>query len=282
MKTAEKHVEHQPDTRSVLRLDVRHGLRRRRSAAASPPSPISLLDEERRRLARDLHDGVQQQLVVLRMRLQLTRWTLPEDPFRAQEIWSQLEAEVEGIIEHLREVSRGIYPSILADRGLTAALHGLASRVPLRIKLVTDPDPLPRLDPRLESGVYFLVQEAVTNALKHGGAGRLVIDVRAREGRLEVDVSDDGRGFDPSAIGEAGGLRNMRERAAALGGSLLISSAPGAGARIRAAFPLSEDKVLLGSGSPRSRRSQGSRTSRPASPGGQSRIADPVRVPAGA
>lgn len=196
---------------------------------------MTLLDEQRRRLARDLHDGIQQRLVVLRMRLGVARWTLPDDPPRAQEVWSELAGELDRIIDDLRETSRGIFPSLLADRGLAAALHGHLGRLPVSVRLHLDR--LPRLRPEVESSAFFLVSEAVTNALKHAGPSLLTITVSVRGDDLAVAVADDGRGFNPRPVA-GGGLGHMRDRVAALGGTLTVASRPGSGTEVRAVLPL--------------------------------------------
>ena len=161
-------------------------------------------DEERQRLSRDLHDGIQQQLVVLRMQVGMLQDGIGpdgDDPTRA---YDALGAELDRVIEQLREVTHNLYPSILVDRGLTAALHSYVGRLPLTTVVTCEPEDFPRLAPEIESGAYFLLGEAVTNALKHARATRIDIGLRLADGWLEVTVADDGVGFDPDQGRPAG------------------------------------------------------------------------------
>ena len=190
---------------------------------------VAAQDDERRRLARDLHDGIQQQLVVMRMRLGLSQET---------ESLADLTAQLDRTIEGLREVSHDLYPAILRDRGLAAAVRSYAGRLPLESTLSLDPDPLPRLPPDVESAAYFLLCEAVTNALKHSEAGELTVTLAVDDGQLRVGVADDGRGFDISSGVRNGGLLHMEDRVRSFGGRLRIESAPGAGTSVVATFPL--------------------------------------------
>ncbi|MEW6154279.1 MAG: ATP-binding protein [Actinomycetota bacterium] len=191
---------------------------------------VTAQDEERRRLARDLHDGIQQQLLVLRMTVNLGI----EDGAGAD----ALAAELDRTIEQLREVSHNLYPAILRDRGLTAALRSYASRLPLPSSLDLSPDPLPALPADVETAAYFLMFEAVTNALKHSGATELALALDVSEGRLRVSVTDDGRGFDAKSTGRNGGLLHMEDRARSFGGDLRIESRPGHGTSVVATFPV--------------------------------------------
>jgi signal transduction histidine kinase len=200
---------------------------------------VNVQDEERRRVARDLHDGVQQQLVMLRMKVGVARAQMSTDRDVATDTVSELADDIDQIIGRLRETSQDLYPSILQDRGLTGALHSLAARSSLPIEVATEPAPLPRLDPAVESNAYFLVAEAVTNAAKHAVATHVDIHVSQQDGELVVAVADDGRGMRESTEGRPGGIRHMRDRVAAVGGSLTIESAPGAGVRVVARFPSS-------------------------------------------
>ena len=165
---------------------------------------VAAEDEERQRLSRDLHDGIQQQLVVLRMQVGMLQDGIgpgADDPPRA---YDSLGGELDRVIEQLREVTHNLYPSILVDRGLTAALHSYVGRLPLTTVVSCQPEDFPRLAPEIESGAYFLLGEAVTNALKHARATRIDIGLRLTDGWLEVTVADDGVGFDPDQTGSAG------------------------------------------------------------------------------
>ncbi|MGH2688125.1 MAG: GAF domain-containing protein, partial [Actinomycetota bacterium] len=189
-------------------------------------------DEERQRLARDLHDGIQQQLVVLRMNLGLR----PKDGPGPDDALLEVEQELDRIISRMREVAQDIYPTILVDRGLTAAVHSYAGRLPFSTRIATDPNPLPRLDPRIEGTAYFVLCEAVTNALKHSQGSQLDISLRLTDGVLELGIRDDGRGFD--ALPSPGrGLVHMRDRVRSFGGELVVRPAQPHGVEVLAAIP---------------------------------------------
>ena len=198
---------------------------------------VAAEDEERQRLSRDLHDGIQQQLVVLRMQVGMLQDGIGpggDDPTRA---YDALGAELDRVIEQLREVTHNLYPSILVDRGLTSALHSYVGRLPLTTVVTCEPEDFPRLAPGIESGAYFLLGEAVTNALKHARATRIDIGLRLADGWLEVTVTDDGVGFDPDQAGQRGGLLHMEDRVRSFGGQLTIASPLGGGTKVVATFP---------------------------------------------
>lgn len=191
---------------------------------------VAAQDGERHRLARDLHDGLQQQLVVLRMQVGML-----ED---GGDDVARLGGQLDSVIEGLREVTHDLYPSILVDRGLTAALHSYAGRLPVSVRLACEPEDFPRLVPELESGAYFLLGEAVTNALKHSGASTIDISLSLADGWLRVSVADDGRGFAVDEGRRRGGLLHMDDRVRSFGGTLAITSTPGAGTEVVAEFPV--------------------------------------------
>jgi signal transduction histidine kinase len=190
---------------------------------------VAAQDGERHRLARDLHDGLQQQLVVLRMQVGM----LEDGDDNADRLGQQLDS----VIEQLREVTHNLYPSILVDRGLTAALHSYVGRLPVSVRLACDPEDFPRLPVELESGAYFLLGEAVTNALKHSGASTIELGLTLRDEWLDVTVADDGQGFVVEESRRRGGLLHMEDRVRSFGGTLEITSAPGEGTRVVASFP---------------------------------------------
>ena len=190
---------------------------------------VAAQDGERHRLARDLHDGLQQQLVVLRMQVGML-----ED---GDENVGRLGQQLDSVIEQLREVTHNLYPSILVDRGLTAALHSYVGRLPVSVRLTCEPEDFPRLPVELESGAYFLLGEAVTNALKHSGASTIELGLNLAGGWLHVSVADDGQGFVVDDGRRRGGLLHMEDRVRSFGGSLEITSAPGQGTRVVASFP---------------------------------------------
>jgi signal transduction histidine kinase len=187
---------------------------------------------ELRRIERDLHDGAQARLVALAMDLGMAREKLRDAPPDAQTLVAGAHEEAKRALVELRDLARGIHPAVLTDRGLEAALGSLTGASPIPVRLDTDLER--RLDPALEAAAYFAVAEAVTNAVKHSGAG--VIDVSvARRGRLlRVRVADDGvGGADPGSDG----LLGLRRRVEAHDGTLHVISPPGAGTTIEAVIP---------------------------------------------
>ncbi len=190
---------------------------------------VAAQDGERRRLARDLHDGLQQQLVVLRMQVGM---------LDGDDHLGTLGEQLDAVIEALREVTQHLYPSILVDRGLTAALHSYVGRLPVSVRLSCEPEDFPRLSSDVESAAYFLLGEAVTNALKHSGASTIDLSLGLAGGWLQVSVADDGCGFDVGTLGRRGGLLHMEDRVRSFGGALSITSAPGRGSCVTARFPL--------------------------------------------
>ncbi len=198
---------------------------------------VTAEDNERHRLARDLHDGIQQELVVLRMRIGMaTEGPQPLEGDRTVEL-EQLGAELDATIERLREVTRNLYPSILLDRGLAVAIRSYIRRLPLNVHHTYASEPFPRLDPAVESGAYFLLCEALTNAFKHASSTDIAISLRVEGDRLTVSIQDDGRGFSPEGVRGRGGLLHMHDRVRSFGGELEIISAPGEGTCIQARFP---------------------------------------------
>ena len=196
---------------------------------------VAAQDGERHRLARDLHDGLQQQLVVLRMQVGMLEDGVPGDV--GDGALGRLGQQLDDVIEQLREVTHNLYPSILVDRGLVAALRSYVGRLPVSARLTCEPEPFPRLSPELESAAYFLLGEAVTNALKHSGASVIELALSVGDGWLRVSVADDGHGFVVGDRRRRGGLLHMEDRVRSFGGTLEITSTPGAGTRVVASFP---------------------------------------------
>jgi len=195
---------------------------------------VTAQDQERRRIERDLHDGAQQQLVALAARLR--RAARAEDPRTDREL-EKIADEAEEAVFALQELARGIYPSLLADRGLQAALQAHAARLPANVRV--EVGPLlhgRRLDPELEAAFYFVGLEAMTNALKHAPGAHIIVSLRAdRPTRtVTLEVHDDGPGFDSRDSISSRGLQNMADRIEALGGVLSVESVHGAGTWVRA------------------------------------------------
>jgi signal transduction histidine kinase len=199
---------------------------------------VGTRDRERQRLAQDLHDGIQQQLVVLRMQVGAARNQLRRDPDAVDDVAAGLADTIDRVLDDLRATSQALYPSILRDRGLGGALHSLAARSEVPIEVVLDPDPLPRLDETTEANAYFLVSEGITNALKHARAASLTVRATLVTGALRLEVIDTGRGFDPTAVDHRGGLQHLRDRVNALAGTLQLVSAPDEGTHITALLPI--------------------------------------------
>ena len=206
----------------------------RRSArdalARSRARIVAAGDAERRRIERDLHDGAQQRLVALRVKLDLAAELIERDPAQGRRRVQELGPVIDEIIDDVRSLAAGIYPSVLASSGLGEALESAAGRSPIPATVAADG--VGRCRPEVETAVYFCCLEALQNAAKHAhDATELSISLR-RDGDLRFEVRDDGAGFLPSGAGSGHGLANMRERIESVGGSLDIRSAPGAGVRV--------------------------------------------------
>jgi signal transduction histidine kinase len=190
---------------------------------------IAAADGERRRLERDLHDGAQQRLVAVALNLGIARERLNrgED---ALELVSQAGNEAQRAIGELRDLARGIHPAVLTDRGLGPALRDVAGRSPVPVDVLAWPDE--RFPATIEATAYFVASEALTNVAKYADASEATVSVRCEDGRLVVEVADDGRGGADLANGS--GLRGLTDRIAALDGTLTVDSPVGGGTRVRA------------------------------------------------
>jgi signal transduction histidine kinase len=187
-------------------------------------------DTERRKIERNLHDGAQQRLVALRVRLELAGELIGADPGRGGTMVRELGSEVEEALEEVRALAGGIYPSLLADRGIAEALRSAGRRSPISTTIHTDG--VGRYPPELESAVYFCCLEALQNAAKHAQGASAVSITIADDGALRFAVRDDGIGFAAGIAGPGRGLTNMHDRLAAVGGELTIESAPGEGTSV--------------------------------------------------
>jgi signal transduction histidine kinase len=202
---------------------------------ASRQRLVTAQDEARRRLERNIHDGAQQDLVALRIKLRLTGMTVDDDPAEAKEMLGELQADAAGALENLRDLARGIYPPLLADLGLVAALNAQAAKSPLPVTV--DADGIGRFGQDTEAAVYFCCLEALQNIAKYAHATQARICLQAQNGTLRFTVSDDGAGYDARHTPLGSGQRNMADRLAALGGRLEVHSAPGHGTTITAKLP---------------------------------------------
>jgi signal transduction histidine kinase len=189
-------------------------------------------DAERRRLERDLHDGAQSRLVGLALLLRTARTRASADRELAT-LLDRAQEELQTSLAELRELARGIHPAILTERGLAPALDGLVSRVPVPVTLEADSED--RLPEPVESAAYFVVSEALANVAKYAQASHATVRVRRANGRVTVDVSDDGVGGADAARGS--GLRGLADRLGALDGTLSLESPPGRGTRLHAEIP---------------------------------------------
>jgi len=202
---------------------------------ASRARVVKAADAERRRVERDLHDGAQQHLVALSVNLRLARELAAERPAEAAELLAKLEQTAEEGLRELRQLVHGIFPPVLATRGLPRALGAAARRLPINTTVRVQER---RYDSNVEAAVYFCCLEALQNAAKHAGSDvRVVVEVNEQHGALVIRLSDDGPGFDVTAA-RGDGLASMRDRLAALGGSLEIDSGPGRGTTVSGRIPL--------------------------------------------
>jgi signal transduction histidine kinase len=225
------------------------------SLARSRAEVVAATDAERRRIERDLHDGAQRRLVSLAMQLGMARASLGDDvPASLRQVIEQAHDEATEALAELRQLVRGLHPAVLDDRGLDAALSGIAASAPLPVRLRVDAGA--RCAPAIEAVAYFVVSEALTNVAKHAGASRAEVTVERTGDRLRVVVTDDGRGgatLDPggpglsppnplagagaAANGGGTGLRGLAQRAAAVDGTLAVDSPPGGPTRITVELP---------------------------------------------
>jgi signal transduction histidine kinase len=209
---------------------------------ASRARIVAAADESRRRIERNLHDGAQQHLVAMAVKLGLARQLLNVDESTAATMLEELRDDAQVTLTELRELAHGIYPPLLRTRGLPEALQAAANRAVLPTTVVADD--LPRFDADVEAAVYFCCLEAIQNAGKHAGADAgITVTIGYDDAVLRFAVSDDGSGFEPAAVasGQGGpgghGFVNMEDRLGAIGGTLAVTSAPGAGTTITGSIP---------------------------------------------
>ena len=194
---------------------------------------VEAADAERRRLERDLHDGAQQRLLAIGLALQLAQSRLNGAQPDVGELLNEADDELRAALEELRELARGIHPAILTDQGLSGALPALAERTPVPVTLVATQ--LERLSAPVEAAAYFVVSEALANIAKHADASHASVRVEKRDGRLLVEVSDDGVGG--AQLDGGSGLRGLVDRVHALDGKLELGGGPGKGTRVQAEIP---------------------------------------------
>ncbi len=206
--------------------------------AASRARVVLAQDAERRRIQRDLHDGFQQEVVVLTAKLALARQWLRRGDQRAGQALGELQADLGGLLADLREFAHAIHPPVLADQGLLEAIEAQASRLP--VEVIIDADPAlrgQRYAQHVESVAWYVVAEALTNVVKHANARRVTVALAQPNGSLTVEVNDDGCGFDPAAA-RGLGLAGLADRVSIVDGELTVNSGTGRGTTLRAQVPL--------------------------------------------
>jgi signal transduction histidine kinase len=205
---------------------------------ASRQRLVAAQDEERRRLERNLHDGAQQNLVALKVKLGLAEMLAEKDPEKAKTVLAELKNDADEALETLRDLARGIYPPLLADKGLTAALESQARKA--TVPVTVEADGIGRYPQDIEAAVYFCVLEALQNVQKYAKASHAFVRLNTNDGTIGFEVEDDGVGFDAATVKRGSGLTNMTDRLDALGGSVRITSIPGAGTSVRGTLPARE------------------------------------------
>lgn len=209
---------------------------------ASRARIVAAQDAERRRIQRDLHDGVQQEIVILSAGLATARQRLDRGDPGVTALLAELQTDVTGLLRQVREFAHAIHPPILADRGLLAAIEAHAARLPVGVVIEADAGLRGAHYPRqIETTAWFVLAEALTNVVKHARAGQVRVRLGRPAGRLTVEVRDDGTGFDPRTAGGLG-LAGLADRVAAVAGTLRVESVPGGGTTLRAEIPVPESR----------------------------------------
>jgi signal transduction histidine kinase len=202
---------------------------------ASRQRIVAAQDERAKTLERNIHDGAQQQLVALAVKARLMESMVPKDPEKAMAMAREVGDEAGDALENLRDLARGIYPPLLADRGLAAALEAQARKSTVPVDVIAEG--LGRFPQEIEAAVYFSCLEALQNVAKYAGGAGAVVHLAAAGGELTFEVADDGVGFDASSTGYGTGLQGMADRIEALGGTLEVRSVAGEGTEITGRVP---------------------------------------------
>ena len=211
--------------------------------AASRGRLVYAQDAERRRLERDLHDGIQQQLVALMAGIRSARTQLARDSGMVDDRLAALQDEAHQALKDLRRLVGGIHPAVLSDHGLATAVRASTARLPIEVEVDCAEGLVScRFGAEVESTAYYVVSEGLTNVLKHSGSKAAVVRLVAADGELQVEIQDQGRGFDLRST-RSSGLRGLRDRVEAIGGTLTIDSAPGAGTRLSALLKAGAEAV---------------------------------------
>jgi signal transduction histidine kinase len=196
---------------------------------------VAAQDAERRRLERNIHDGAQQHLVALAVKLRLAATLANRDAERARPSIDGLRRQTKDALETLGTLAAGLYPPALRDGGIGAALSAQTALTTVPVEVIDHVSN--RYPEDLEAAVYFCCQEAIQNAVKHAQASHITVRLDERNGAVQFDVSDNGTGFDPAAARRGAGMQNMADRIAASGGSFEVDSSPGGGATVRGRVP---------------------------------------------
>ena len=205
--------------------------------AASRARLVEAAHAERRRIERDLHDGVQQQLVGLRISLDLAGELIKEEPVRGERMIAAIGVQLDEAVEALRSLATGIYPAVLHEYGLGEALKSVACHSPVPVSIRASG--VRRYPEDTEIAVYFCCLEALQNIVKHAGPGiAATIQLWQEHQRLCIEVRDGGGGFDPAHAQPGSGLLNMRDRIEAVGGALVVVSRRGHGTSVRGSVPV--------------------------------------------
>jgi signal transduction histidine kinase len=191
---------------------------------------VTAQDEERRRIERDIHDGAQRQLLAIADTLATAQSLAGQDEDEERALIAQLKTETSGALETLRELARGIYPPLLADQGLAAAVRAQAGKAPVPVDVSTDG--IGRYRPEIETAIYFCCVEALQNAARHAPGSAVRVSLAEDGAGVAFTIADDGPGFEPGAATNGTGLRNMSDRLAALGGSCQVDSFPSRGTTV--------------------------------------------------
>jgi signal transduction histidine kinase len=213
--------------RNVLLIEELRGSRQRLVAAG---------DEERRKLERNIHDGAQQQLVALAIKIRLAKSLSAKDAAKAEALLDEVAAEAADALDNLRDLARGIYPPLLADKGLAAAIDAQAKKS--AVPVVMSAGGLGRYPQEAEAAVYFCVLEGLQNISKYAQAKSVAVTLAQTNGTLTFEVADDGVGFDPASTGYGTGLQGIADRLAAMDGTLSVKSEPGKGTSLVGRLPV--------------------------------------------